>query len=220
MLYIVPTPIGNLDDISIRALDVLRSVDLVYAEDTRVTARLFNHFDIKCPLESFHSHNEHRKLASVIENLENGKSVALVSDAGTPGISDPGFMLVREAVAKGIELTCLPGPTSVIPALVMSGLPCDKFYFEGFLPHKKGKQTRLKYILELDVTVVFFESPHRIVKTFQQLVDLGGGQRPASVSREISKMYEEIIRGTVAEVLEELRRREQIKGECVICIAV
>ena len=219
MLYIVPTPIGNLDDITLRALQVLKRVDIIYAEDTRVTARLLKHFDIQNKLESFHSHNEHKKLDQVIDVLKQGSEVALVSDAGTPGISDPGFLLVRRAVEEGIELSCLPGANAVIPALVMSGLPMDKFYFEGFLPHKKGKMTRLTKILEMECTVVFYESPHRLVKTLEQLKDLGAEDRMVSVSREISKLYEENLRGKLSEVLDNLKERKQIKGECVVCLS-
>ncbi len=219
MLYIVPTPIGNLDDITLRALQILKRVDIIYAEDTRVTARLLKHFDIQNKLESFHSHNEHKKLDQVIDVLKQGSEVALVSDAGTPGISDPGFLLVRRAVEEGIELSCLPGANAVIPALVMSGLPMDKFYFEGFLPHKKGKMTRLTKILEMECTVVFYESPHRLVKTLEQLKDLGAEDRMVSVSREISKLYEENLRGKLSEVLDNLKERKQIKGECVVCLS-
>lgn len=219
MLYIVPTPIGNLGDMTFRAIEVLRNVDRIYAEDTRVTAKLLTHFEIENSLDSFHIQNEHKKLASIISELKSGQNIALVSDAGTPGISDPGFMLVREAISNEIEVSCLPGPTALIPALVMSGLPSDKFYFEGFLPHKKGKQTRLKYLLELEVTTVFYESPYRILKTLKQISDLGGGERLVVLSREISKLYEENIRGSVDELVSEMESRDAIKGEFVVCMS-
>lgn len=218
MLYLVPVPIGNLEDISYRAVRLLSEADLILAEDTRVTGKLLNHYGIKNTMLSFHAHNEHGKLSSVMAELEAGKKVALVSDAGTPGISDPGFLLVREAVEKEIELTCLPGATAFVPALVMSGLPCDRFYFEGFLPHKKGRQTRISALLEMPCTVVMYESPHRIGKLLQQLADAGAGDRRICISREISKVYEENIRGTVHEVLQEISKRNQIKGEIVVCL--
>ena len=219
MLYIVPTPIGNLEDITLRAINTLKEVDKVLAEDTRVTGKLLKHLDISKPLESFHAHNEHKRVDALVEELANGQIMALVSDAGTPGISDPGFLLIRQAVQQGVQVTCLPGPTAFVPALVMSGLPCDKFHFEGFLPHKKGKQTRVKYLLSLDQTSVFYESPHRLIKTLELIKDLGGASRMVSVSREISKMFEENVRGLVSEVLEVLKSRSQIKGEIVVCLS-
>lgn len=219
MLYIVPTPIGNLEDITLRAINTLKEVDKVLAEDTRVTGKLLKHLDISKPLESFHAHNEHKRVDALVEELANGQDMALVSDAGTPGISDPGFLLIRQAVQQGVQVTCLPGPTAFVPALVMSGLPCDKFHFEGFLPHKKGKQTRVKYLLSLDQTSVFYESPHRLIKTLELIQDLGGASRMVSVSREISKMFEENVRGLVPEVLEVLKSRSQIKGEIVVCLS-
>ena len=219
MLYIVPTPIGNLEDITLRAINTLKEVDKVLAEDTRVTGKLLKHLDISKPLESFHAHNEHKRVDALVEELANGQIMALVSDAGTPGISDPGFLLIRQAVQQGVQVTCLPGPTAFVPALVMSGLPCDKFHFEGFLPHKKGKQTRVKYLLSLDQTSVFYESPHRLIKTLELIKDLGGASRMVSVSREISKMFEENVRGLVSEVLEVFKSRSQIKGEIVVCLS-
>ncbi len=216
MLYLVPTPIGNLEDITMRALSTLKSVDVILAEDTRVTGKLLSRYEIKSKLQSFHTHNEHHKLGQIIERLANGENMALVSDAGSPGISDPGFLLTREAIANGIELTCLPGPTAVIPALVMSGIPCDKFYFEGFIPQKKGKQTTINFLLTMPCTTVFYESPHRILKSVKMIADLGGADRQICVSREISKMYEENIRGTVTEVIALLEQKTSIKGEIVV----
>lgn len=218
MLYLVPVPIGNLEDISYRAVRLLSEADIILAEDTRVTAKLLNHYGIKNTMRSFHAHNEHGKLSAVMHELEAGKNIILVSDAGTPGISDPGFLLVREAIEKQIELTCLPGATAFVPALVMSGLPCDRFYFEGFLPHKKGRMTRINALLEMPCTVVMYESPHRIGKLLQQLSEAGAGQRRICISREISKVYEENIRGTVQEVLKQLEERNQSKGEIVVCL--
>ena len=191
MLYLVPTPIGNLEDITLRAIRILKEVDLILAEDTRVTRKLCEKFEINTPLESFHTHNEHQKLTSIADKLENGIEIALVTDAGTPGISDPGYLLAREAIRREVELTCLPGPTAVIPAMVMSGIPCDKFFFEGFLPHKKGKQSRIDFLLNLDTAFVLYESPHRIVKTLHKILERAGEDRPCCVIREISKIHEE-----------------------------
>jgi len=219
MLYLVPTPIGNLEDITMRAVRILSEVDFILAEDTRVTKRLLDRYDLDTQLHSFHSHNEHKKLTKVLEQLKTGIDVAMVSDAGTPGISDPGFLLVRECVKEGIELTCLPGPTALIPALVMSGLPCDRFYFEGFLPQKKGKQSRVQYLLDLGTTFVFYESPFRVIKSLEMIEKLGGGERQVCVSRELSKMYEENVRGTVSEVLLNFKARQAVKGEFVIIVS-
>ena len=191
MLYLVPTPIGNLEDITLRAIRILKEVDLILAEDTRVTRKLCEKFEINTPLESFHTHNEHQKLTSIADKLENGIEIALVTDAGTPGISDPGYLLAREAIRREVELTCLPGPTAVIPAIVMSGIPCDKFFFEGFLPHKKGKQSRIDFLLNLDTAFVLYESPHRIIKTLHKILERAGEDRPCCVIREISKIHEE-----------------------------
>jgi len=218
MLYLVPTPIGNLEDITMRALNVLKSVTLILAEDTRVTKRLLNKYEIETQLSSFHSHNEHKRLESIIAQLKDGQDIALVSDAGTPGISDPGYLLVREAAAVSIEMTCLPGPTALVPAVVMSGLPCDKFHYEGFLPQKKGRMTRLKYLLSIPHTFVIYESPHRTIKALKQIAEMSSFDRRISVSREISKMYEENLRGLNSELIKELEKRQSIKGEIVIVV--
>ena len=217
-LFIVPTPIGNLQDITFRAIEMLKSVDVILAEDTRVTKKLLTHYQITTPLRAFHQNNEHKALSGVIEELLSGKRIALVSDAGTPGISDPGFLLVREAIKEGIVVETLPGATAFIPALVNSGLPCDKFVFEGFLPHKKGRQTRLQTLAEEERTIVFYESPHRIEKTLLQLVEFFGKERKCALSREISKLYEEHLRGTLAEVLKMIQEKP-IKGEIVLIVS-
>ena len=219
MLYLVPTPIGNLEDMTFRAIKILKEVDFILAEDTRITKRLLTKFEIESPIHSFHTHNEHKKLDLIIDKLKNGHKAALVSDAGTPGISDPGFLIVRSCVTNNIEVSCLPGPTAFVPALVMSGIPCDKFHFEGFLPQKKGKQKRLIYLLDLESTFVIYESPFRVIKTLKMICDLGEEARQVCVSRELSKIYEENVRGTAAEVLTELENRESIKGEFVMVIA-
>lgn len=218
MLYLVPTPIGNLEDITIRALNVLKSVSLILAEDTRVTKRLLNKYEIETPLTAFHAHNEHKRLEGIIEQLQDGQDIALVSDAGTPGISDPGYLLVREAVAQSIEMTCLPGAAALIPAVVMSGLPCDKFHYEGFLPQKKGRMTRLKYLLSIPHTFVIYESPHRVLKALKQIAELSEFDRKISISREISKMYEENIRGLNSELIVEIESRKSVKGEIVMVV--
>ena len=217
MLYLVPTPIGNLEDITLRALKILKSVDLILAEDTRTTGVLLKHFEIKKPLASFHIHNEHQKLASYIRQMKEGQNVALVSDAGTPAISDPGFLLVREALKEGIEIQCLPGPTAFVPALVVSGFSTDRFLFEGFIPQKKGRQTKLKQIIQYDCTTILYESPHRIIRLLEELVALGEAERKISVSREISKMFEQTVRGTVAEALIHFQTKPP-KGEFVVCL--
>jgi 16S rRNA (cytidine1402-2'-O)-methyltransferase len=217
-LYIIPTPIGNLEDITLRAIRVLKQVDVVFAEDTRTTSKLFSHYEIKTPLKPFHKDNEHKILSLVVDALKAGTKVALVSDAGTPGISDPGFLLVRECLREGIEVETLPGATAFVPALVNSGLPCDKFVFEGFLPHKKGRQTRLQILAQEERTVVFYESPHRIAKTLEQLVKFFGADRKCSLAREISKMFEEHIRGTLQEVFYRVKENP-IKGEIVLIVA-
>ena len=216
-LYIIPTPIGNLEDITLRAIRLLKEVDLVLAEDTRTTKKLFVNYDIDTTLASFHMHNEHKVLAEFIDRLKAGETFALVSDAGTPGISDPGFLLVRECVKNNIEIECLPGATAFVPALVNSGLPSEKFIFEGFLPTKKGRQTRLKLLLEEERTMIFYESPHRIVKTLSQFAEYFGEDRKVSVSREISKMFEETKRGKVKEVLTHFEDKKP-KGEFVIVV--
>ena len=216
-LYIIPTPIGNLEDITLRAIRLLKEADLVLAEDTRTTKKLFANYNIDTTLASFHMHNEHKVLAEFIDRLKAGETFALVSDAGTPGISDPGFLLVRECVKNNIEIECLPGATAFVPALVNSGLPSEKFIFEGFLPTKKGRQTRLKLLLEEERTMIFYESPHRIVKTLSQFAEYFGEDRKVSVSREISKMFEETKRGKVKEVLTHFEEKKP-KGEFVIVV--
>ena len=217
-LYVVPTPIGNLEDMTFRAVNVLKSVDLILAEDTRTSGFLLKHYEIKTPMQSHHKFNEHKTLQHVIEKLKSGLNIALISDAGTPAISDPGFMLVRACVEQGIEVECLPGATAFVPALVSSGLPNDRFCFEGFLPQKKGRQTRLKSLADESRTMIFYESPFRIVKTLTQLAEVLGRVRKASVSREISKLYEETVRGTLAELIEHFTQNSP-KGEFVIVVA-
>ena len=217
MLYVVPTPVGNLEDITLRALKVLREADLILAEDTRTSGLLLKHFDIKRPMQSYHKFNEHQQVQRIVERLLAGEQVAVVSDAGTPGISDPGFLVVREAVRAGVEVTCLPGATAFVPALVASGLPCDKFCFEGFLPQKKGRQTRLAQLSEEPRTMVFYESPHRVVKALQQFVEVFGPERPAAVCRELSKIHEECVRGTLTELLAHFTENEP-RGEFVIIV--
>jgi len=216
-LTLVPTPIGNLQDITLRALDVLRSVDGILAEDTRTTGHLLKHFEISQKLSPFHAHNEHHVVERVVERLQQGNHLALVSDAGTPGISDPGFLLVRACVEAGIEVECLPGPTALIVALVQSGFATDRFCFEGFLPLKKGRQKRLESLAEEMRTLVFYESPHRIAKTLGQMAAVFGPERQACLSRELTKMFEENIRGTLAELFERARA-QKLKGEMVIII--
>jgi len=216
-LYIVPTPIGNLEDITLRAIRILKEAELVLAEDTRKTLILLKHYGIENKLSSHHAFNEHKSVHAVIERLKGGCTIALVSDAGTPGISDPGFLLVRECLKENIRVECLPGPTALIPALVNSGLPCDRFVFEGFLPHKKGRQTRLIKLAEEESTLVFFESPHRLVKTLEQFAGVFGPGRLACVSRELSKIHEENARGTLEELVNHFRDKT-VKGEIVIVV--
>ena len=218
MLYVVPTPVGNLEDITLRALRVLKEVELILAEDTRTSSVLLKHYDIHTPLRSHHKFNEHETSDEMAERIAAGMNVALISDAGTPGISDPGFMLVRACVERGVEVQCLPGATAFVPALVDSGLPCDRFYFEGFLPQKKGRQTRLNMLAEQDHTMIIYESPFRLVKTLEQLAVVLGGDRRASVSREISKKFEETRRGTLQELITSFKEKEG-KGEIVIIVA-
>jgi len=217
MLYVVPTPVGNMEDMTFRAIKVLKEVDFILAEDTRTSSVLLHHYDIKNELHSHHKFNEHQTCQRVVERLQAGQSAALISDAGTPGISDPGFMLVRECVRNGIEVQTLPGATAFVPALVSSGLPCDKFVFEGFLPQKKGRQKRLGELKDETRTIVFYESPYRIMKTLEQFAEVFGEERPVSCCREISKVHEESVRGTVAEVLQHFREHEP-KGEFVIVL--
>ena len=216
-LFLVPTPIGNLEDITFRSIRILNEVDLILAEDTRTSGKLLKHFDIKPPMQSFHMHNEHKVLDKMIDKLKMGIKIALISDAGTPGISDPGFLLVRACVEEGIDTECLPGATALIPALVQSGFPTDRFIFEGFLPPKKGRQTRLKQWSEETRTIVFYESPHKIVKTLSQLQEFVGGDRRLSVSRELSKKFEETLRGTVNELILHFSKKAP-KGEFVIVL--
>lgn len=216
-LYLVPTPIGNLEDITLRAIRILKEVDLILAEDTRTSRVLLNHLGIEKRLFSHHQHNEHQSTPEVIRMIQAGQSVALISDAGTPAVSDPGFLLVREALKEGIEVECLPGPTAFVPALVISGLPCDRFHFEGFLPVKKGRQTRLKELAELELTIVLYESPHRILKTLEQLAEFLDPDRPASVSRELTKMFEETRRGTLRDLAAHFAVTDA-RGEMVIVV--
>lgn len=216
-LYLVPTPIGNLSDITLRALDTLRSVDLILAEDTRTSGHLLNHYRIDKPMQSFHNFNEHKVLDTLVKRMEDGEVMALVSDAGTPGISDPGFLIARAAMQAGLLIECLPGPTAFVPALLKSGLGADRFAFEGFLPQKKGRQTMLKKLAEEERTMIFYESPHRLVKTLQQLKEYFGPERRISVSRELTKLFEETVNGTVAEVLGHFTGKE-VRGEIVIVI--
>ena len=216
-LYLVPTPIGNLSDITLRALDTLRSADVILAEDTRTSGHLLKHYEIDKPLLSFHNFNEHKVLDKLVKRMENGEVMALISDAGTPGISDPGFLIARAAMQAGLLIECLPGPTAFVPALLKSGLGADRFAFEGFLPQKKGRQTMLKKLAEEERTMIFYESPHRLLKTLQQLHEYFGPERRISVSRELTKMFEETVNGTVAEVLTQFADRD-VKGEIVIVV--
>jgi 16S rRNA (cytidine1402-2'-O)-methyltransferase len=217
-LYLVPTPIGNLADVTFRATEILKSVDVILAEDTRKTSILLKHYSISNKLQSFHLHNEHKITASVVMQLKQGLVMALVSDAGTPGISDPGFLLVRACLAEGLRVNALPGPTAFVPALINSGLPCDRFLFEGFLPHKKGRTKRLQALKEEDRTMVFYESPHRLLKMIGQLIEIFGADRLASVSRELTKIHEETINGTLNEIHDIFDQRNDIKGEIVIVV--
>lgn len=217
-LYLVPTPIGNLEDITLRALRILKEVDVVLAEDTRNSIKLLNHYEIKTKLEAYHAHNEHKSTERVLERIRQGQTIAMVSDAGTPGISDPGFLLTREAIKAGIQVECLPGATAFVPALVKSGIPCDKFCFEGFLPHKKGRQTRLLLLAEETRTVVFYESTHRILKFLEQVVEFFGPDRQVSVSRELTKMHEETVNATAEEAVA-YYQNNITKGEFVVIVA-
>ena len=217
-LLVVPTPIGNLGDITLRSIEVLKSVDLILAEDTRTSSKLLKHYDIDTPVESFHMHNEHKKLESIINKLRSDSEIALISDAGTPGISDPGFLLVRECINNQVEVECLPGSTAFVPALVSSGLPCDRFSFEGFLPVKKGRTKRLKELSTETKTMVFYESPHRILKTLNDLSNYFDVESQISVSRELTKLYEETFRGTIIESVEYFEKNKT-KGEFVIVLS-
>jgi 16S rRNA (cytidine1402-2'-O)-methyltransferase len=216
-LYLVPTPIGNLEDITLRALRILKEVSLILAEDTRTTGKLLKHYDIHNKLQAYHIYNEHKMLENIVHRLSDGEEMALVSDAGTPSVSDPGFLLVRECVKNGIPVETLPGPTAFVPALVNSGFPPDRFFFEGFLPHKKGRQTRLKELAQLPHTLIIYESPYRLVKTLEQLTEFLGSERPVAVSRELTKIHEEIIRGTLTEVCQYFKNKT-VKGEIVIVV--
>ncbi len=216
-LYIVPTPIGNLEDMTFRALRVLREVDLILAEDTRTSAFLLKHFEITTPMISHHKFNEHKTVDGLVDRMLNGETIALISDAGTPAISDPGFLIVRACVSRGVEVECLPGATAFVPALVASGLPNDRFCFEGFLPQKKGRQTRLSQLALEKRTMVFYESPFRLAKTLAQLAEFFGADRPASVSREISKLHEELRRGSLRELSEHYKEHPP-KGEIVLVV--
>lgn len=218
ILYLVPTPVGNLEDITYRALRILREADLILAEDTRTSGNLLRHFEIRNAMISYHKFNEHQTVSGIVERLKRGENIAVISDAGTPGISDPGFLVAREAIQAGIQVVALPGPTAFVPALVSSGLPCDRFAFEGFLPPKKGRMMRLESLQAETRTMIFYESPHRIVKTLAQFIEFYGAERQIAVCREISKLHEECVRGTLAEVLAHFEEEEP-RGEFVMILA-
>ncbi|NQX76718.1 16S rRNA (cytidine(1402)-2'-O)-methyltransferase [Gilvibacter sp.] len=217
-LYLVPTPIGNLKDITLRALEVLQEASLILAEDTRTSGKLLKHYEIATPMRSYHMHNEHKATAAIVAQMQAGQTVAMISDAGTPGISDPGFLLVREALAAGLQVECLPGATALIPALAASGLPCERFVFEGFLPVKKGRATRLESLKEESRTMVFYESPHKLLKTLTQFEELFGGDRKAAAARELTKLHEEIVRGSLSEIKRHFETKAP-KGEFVLVVA-
>ena len=217
-LFLVPTPIGNLKDITLRAIDTLKSVDVILAEDTRTTGMLLKHLEISRPLQSYHIFNEHKAVEKLVDRMKKGEVFALVSDAGTPAISDPGFLLVREVLASGLDVQCLPGPTAFVPALVNSGLPNDRFVFEGFLPHKKGRKTRIDSLMQESRTMIFYESPHRLMKTLEQFAEAFGEERQACVSRELTKLHEENVRGTLKELIE-YYQNNPLKGEIVLILA-
>jgi len=216
-LYLVPTPIGNLQDMTFRAIDILKTVDLILAEDTRTSGKLLKHFEIETPMQSHHMHNEHKTVEQMVKKLQAGQTIALISDAGTPAISDPGFLLTREAIAANIEIECLPGATAFVPALVNSGFPNDRFVFEGFLPVKKGRQTRFLTLAEEKRTIILYESPHKLVKTLKDIASYWGEERRVSVSRELTKLFEETIRGKVTEIIKYYTQKPP-KGEIVIII--
>ncbi|WP_373017187.1 16S rRNA (cytidine(1402)-2'-O)-methyltransferase [Muriicola sp.] len=216
-LFLVPTPIGNLDDMTQRAIKVLREADLILAEDTRTSSKLLNHFGISRPMQAYHMHNEHKVTDKLIDRMKEGETMALISDAGTPGISDPGFLLTRACIEAGIPVQSLPGPTALIPALVNSGLPSERFTFEGFLPLKKGRQTRLKELAGESRTMIFYESPHKLLKTLDHFIDTFGPDRPASISRELTKVYEETVRGSLTE-LRDYYSQNPLKGEFVLVV--
>jgi 16S rRNA (cytidine1402-2'-O)-methyltransferase len=217
-LYLVPTPIGNLKDITYRAVDVLNTADMILAEDTRTSGKLLKHLEISRPLQSYHIFNEHKTVVKLVERMQKGEVFALISDAGTPAISDPGFLLVREVLAAGLEVQCLPGATAFVPALVNSGLPNDRFVFEGFLPHKKGRKTRIEGLVEEVRTIIFYESPHRLLKTLGQLSEAFGAERQACVSRELTKLHEENVRGSLEELIQ-YYQTNTLKGEIVLTVA-
>ena len=217
-LFIVPTPIGNLEDMTLRAIRILKEVDHILAEDTRTSAKLLRHYQIETKMQSFHQYNEHKILQGIVNRIAAGEKIALISDAGTPGISDPGFILVRECIRNGLEVECLPGATAFVPALINSGLASDRFIFEGFLPHKKGRKSRMEILSQSPVTVVFYESPFRLVKTLEQLAEHFGSDRQASVSRELTKIYEENVRGSLAELLKYFNQKK-VLGEIVIIVS-
>ncbi len=217
-LYIIATPIGNLGDISFRAIEILKRVDLILAEDTRTSGVLLKHYEISKPLQSFHNFNEHKIVGTLIERLKKGEQMALISDAGTPGISDPGFLIARACIQAGLKIECPPGATAFVPALIKSGLPSDRFVFEGFLPQKKGRQTLLKKLAGEERTMIFYESPYRLVKTLQQFSEYFGTDRQASVSRELTKMFEETVNGTLNEILLHFQSKE-VKGEIVVIVS-
>jgi 16S rRNA (cytidine1402-2'-O)-methyltransferase len=218
VFYLVPTPIGNLADITLRAIEILKSVNLILAEDTRTSGFLLKHYNINKPIQSFHNFNEHKVLNNIIERLKTGETMALVSDAGTPGISDPGFLIARECLKEGLTIECLPGATAFVPALIKSGLPADRFSFEGFLPQKKGRMTMMKELADEKRTMIFYESPYRLVKTLTQFAEYFGANRKASVSRELTKKFEETVNGTIQEILNHFTTKE-VKGEIVIVVA-
>lgn len=217
MLYVIPTPVGNLEDMTFRSVRLLKEVELILAEDTRTTGFLLKHYNISTPMRAHHMHNEHKIVQTLVDELAGGRTMALVTDAGTPGISDPGFLLIREAAARGIEIQCLPGATAFVPALVNSGLPCDRFSFEGFLPPKKGRQTKLQVLAEEKRTFILYESPHKLVRTLGDLIEHLGPDRPASISREISKKFEETVRGSLSEILTHFEQNPP-KGEFVMVV--
>lgn len=219
MLYLVPTPIGNLEDITYRAVKILKEVDFILAEDTRTSKVLLNHYDIDTPLRSHHIHNEHGTIPNILDQLKGGQTIALISDAGTPAISDPGFLLVREALKNDITVRCLPGATAFVPAMVHSGIPCSHFHYEGFLPHKKGRKTRLEYLASLDCPFILYESPHRLVKALKQLAEHCGEDRNASVSRELTKLHEEVQSDSLKNLIAHFDTEKKVKGELVVVVA-
>lgn len=218
MLYLIPTPLGNLKDITLRSLEVLQQVDVILCEDTRTSSKLLNHYNIKKPVSPYHQHNEHKIVEHIVEQLRSGKTMALITDAGTPGISDPAFLLVRECIKQEVKVECLPGATAFVPALVNSGIPSNRFAFEGFLPLKKGRQTMMKQLVEEERTMIFYESPMRLVKTLEEFITYFGADRQCSVSRELTKLFEENKRGTLREVADHFKAKT-VKGEIVIVVA-